>query len=575
MKTWFRTLAIAAAAFALSTACGGEGGGGSGKDLPCAADSTSRTCADCLLKAKVDVCSEAYQSQIVACQGCEAQAATCEAALCEAKTAVLEKCWASAAKTLCGATLEPGTGGTGGSTGSGGTSGPGGSGGGEGGSGGGSGGDGGSGGSGGSGGDGGSGGSGGPCDGAICSEGEVCSVVDGEPVCGCTTSPDSCLPYGNVCVNGDCVDRPERIYDFDPCNDPGADSDDQKFICLEMTEDGDTRWIRRCSASSACPQATSYCNTDFVDTFGSGLCLLNYCGDSSVSTTTGLPLNGTNWGVCDPDVQRPTNPQSTAPKGACVVSESLDGLAFLCRHGGSRPIGSACTWNADRGSAQECVRGSVCLVNRLPSFPCASDSECGASQVCKSGTCTARGCEVDAQCGDDAFCEKHNGICTPFGTCMATCNAGTDPDTSPFGRCSVATDVCWGLVATGLNTLTTGYCAPPGCDLMGDPNQCPPVDGRPGMCRFAGWAKGERMMGQCGARYEGAAKAGEACSLDNLECEPGTLCMGVAGDYRCRPYCECPDGQWNSEGICTATTTCKGGTSCGWFGAGESMGICF
>lgn len=556
---------------------GGTGGsGGSTTGLVCKDDPNSKACADCLDKAKVDVCDDANKARIVACQGCEAQEPTCDAVLCEAKTTAHAKCWAAAAKTLCGATVETGTGGTGGGTGgSGGSGGAGGTGG-TGGDGG-SGGDGGAGGSGGgTGGTGGSGGAKGPCEGAICGEGEVCSVVDGEPVCGCTTSPDSCLPYGTTCKDGACVDRPVRLWDFNDCDEPGADSDDGAFLCLTAFDGGPDVWFRRCDVSAECKGVDTYCDTRAVDVFGTGICMLNYCGDSSISSITEEALNGTNWGVCDPDTQTPANPQSSAPKGACLVTNDFTGLAWSCRHGGSRPIGSACTWNAARASTQECVRGSFCLVSREQRLDCTSDAGCHSSQVCRSGLCETRGCEIDADCGSEAFCDQSTGYCAPYGTCTASCNAGTGADTAPFGRCQGASDVCWGLVATGLNAQATGYCGPAGCNLMGGPGECPEVGGRPGMCRFAGWAKGKGLMGQCGAKPTTVARVGEPCSnQDGIECEQGSLCVGVSDVYACRRYCECPGGQWNDQGICTAATTCSGGMSCGWFSSGATMGVCF
>ncbi|HWV37656.1 MAG TPA: hypothetical protein VN033_04165, partial [Vulgatibacter sp.] len=168
----FRRFAAATVLAGLTAGCGtggdddpGGAGGSAGFELACEGDgASSPACDACVLTAKVEICAQAYENSVIACSGCSGGGTGCDDESCEAKTRAHLNCWAAAARTLCGATIETGGsggggsggGGTGGSNGVGGTGGAGGQGGA-----GGAGGQDGTGGTGGAGGAGGSGGAGG------------------------------------------------------------------------------------------------------------------------------------------------------------------------------------------------------------------------------------------------------------------------------------------------------------------------------------------------------------------------------------------------------------------------------
>lgn len=425
---------------------------------------------------------------------------------------------------------------------------------------------------------GGEGGGGGelPCDGRTCDNGLLCNPTTDR--CECTTSPDSCLPFGKVCgASRSCVSRPPpppAPQEFGACATPGNVSEDEVFYCVEL-QNGSSIWVRLCDNSEHCPLAATVC-LSAVSQGQAPFCWFNYCGDEEDE-------NGERWGACDTFTGRLVSLNTAS--GTCLPEVTEQGTVFLCHESGPKAIGEPCRQGTARGDLNSCGQDLACLGNPSPESGCALDANCESNQVCVNGTCVAQTCTKDSQCRFENYCLA--GRCERPGRCVETCNGGRlGEDSGRFAGCGKddpshsPNPSCNGGIPANADSFDDllSFCVS-SCDLFAEANECAADDRA---CEP--WVTVRDQTGGTCVEVPGDAEVvglGEECASDmttDRRCASGLFCAEDAEDvFRCHRYCECEGaGGWNQDGTCkTSAARCTGDSVCkSIVAANPKLGIC-
>lgn len=414
------------------------------------------------------------------------------------------------------------------------------------------------------------------CGNKECGDGELCNRAKNPPKCECvvTSDFDSCEEFGMVCgPNKTCIEE-TPVGPWLPCDVPGEFNADGTFFCLPgFGTNGQTSlWMAVCGQTSECEDTLTFCDHSFSGGGEIGLCYYNWCGEDALDDKGNL-TNGQNWGTCDSENRQPTDPTGESAKGQCVPLDGETDAVFLCLGAGDVELGGDCRWDVDTRTPEACAAHTICLTKQPGATACETSVDCADTQECKDSKCAARSCTSDDQCGT-GYCDADEKICRPFGQCSETCNAGYGEDAS----CTATGDVCFGAMTNHTNEWkdARGYCTEAGCDLLGGPGECEDVDGKTGMCIFAGAFKGNPLMGVCATVTGDIVPKDDPCAGEST-CEQGTICVGRDPDFFCRSLCACPDADWDPQtGNCKVEVeACGADQVCGFVnGAPWAVGIC-
>jgi len=357
-----------------------------------------------------------------------------------------------------------------------------------------------------------------PCGGRACSQGLSCNEELDR--CECTSEPDSCAPFNQVCGPAKtCVIPPPQQQppvEFGQCMAPNTVSQDQAFICAPL-DNGANVWLRLCRTSGQCELSSTVCLPGAVNG-DVGFCWLNFCGDEEDE-------NGEPWGACDTNTGKFTSLESAT--GTCLPQVSQQGTLFLCQAGGPKGIGEPCKVGAPLRDSSACGQDLGCLSGALPPSSCSGDGDCDSSQTCQGSSCVPKACNSDASCGTGNYCLNQK--CEPFGRCVEVCNSGSlGADAGPFAGCTQdhpsqsPNPVCTGGVPEGVEELEhfASYCEAGEGGAGGGEGGAGGDDGEGGAGGFGGDEEGAGGAGGFGGDEEGAGGAGGFGGAGGSEPEP-------------------------------------------------------
>ena len=403
-------------------------------------------------------------------------------------------------------------------------------------------------------------------DGALCDDGDACSVAaqcddgacggglelnceDGnpctddacDPATGCThvdnNSPcsdgDTCTS-GDTCAAGQCVGGADiACDDGNPCT---ADSCDPASGCSHAAAPGE------CDDGNACTTG---------DTCIAGACTFG----GILACPTDTPCVAA---TCEPAVGCvETNVAGPCSDGdPCTVGDACDDGVCLA----GTPLGcdddNPCT-------ADSCVAPGDCQHLADDTADCTDGNACTDDDSCLGGSCvgaTQVSCEDGDPCTDHS-CDSADGCETTFNTadcddgepCTAsdTCAGGLCEGVSVDCECQLDTD-CAGLDD---NDLCTGTLV---CDTTQLPYQCVVAPGSPVTCPDPDGVNAPCLTASCDplsgdCDFEAAADGG-SCD-DGDACTMADTCLG--GTCTGGPATSCDDGNPCTDDSCDATAGCS------------------
>ncbi|MBM4371882.1 MAG: hypothetical protein FJ098_09520 [Deltaproteobacteria bacterium] len=334
-----------------------------------------------------------------------------------------------------------------------------------------------------------------PLTGALCDDGDPCTVQDACAGGLCTGLPAAC-DDGNPCTldgcepgSGECLHDPAN----GPCDDHDACTGGDE--CLAGTCTGDPV---ACGDEDPCTAESCEPATGCVVTLINGA----PCDDGDACTANDHCVAGVCGGSSVPcDDGNPCTDDGCSPESGCRF---LAGTGAACDDGNSCTETDACVAGVCLGQAAACGDGNPCTLDSCtvsggcihvepPGLPCDDGSACTVDDACYQGACVP---------GDPPDCDDHDDCtedsCDPGAGCQhqpldgTPCSDGsacTDGDQCVAGACIGEAVDC-----DDVNPCTDDACDPAvGCVLL--PNALPCDDDDPctagdvcagGQCQ-AGW----------------------------------------------------------------------------------------
>jgi len=281
-----------------------------------------------------------------------------------------------------------------------------------------------------------------------------------------------------------------------------------------------------CGTGSSCPSGFA-CRND-GPAGSAGHCWKNGTGPA------------TDAGVGNPDSASPKTDADLGPACAVGVAPAPYGPFALCS--ANLPIpGSTCDPVCQNGCP--CNHRCVLDATTNKTFVCeASAVPAGTAFVQPLGLCNGSNldlCAPGSVCTNDDLCQD---------LCHKTCR--TDQDCGSGSRCTAST-----IVVDGQAVSNLFFCSPPveTCNPTGNAN-CGTARANFNCVFLAGLtgvANTDNTVCDCSNGH--TVPVGQACSLLPDNCQPGSVCVGTAGNATCHQTCTkaavsaCPAG-----GVCNA-----------------------
>jgi hypothetical protein len=344
-------------------------------------------------------------------------------------------------------------------------------------------------------------------DGATCSDGSACTLVDtcqagacvgGNPVTCAPLDPchdaGTCNPQTGVCTNplkgnGTACDDGNGCSQSDTCQN-GSCVGGSPVTCTALDQ---------CHTVGACNPETGLCSNP-VEADGTqcdnpgNLCLQNHTCQAGTCTgsnpITCAPLDQCHLaGTCNPGTGLCSTP--IAPNGTSCNDSNICTQTDACTAGvciGGSPV--VCSPPDQCHLPGTCDPGSgLCSFDpKADGSACTDGDGCTQTDTCQAGTCAGSNpvvCTALDQCHAPGTCNSESGLCSnptlPSGSPCSDGNGCTLGDACQAGTCVGTPATCSAsnaCHAVGICNPETGVCSDPELD---DGTECGP----PGLCRGA------------------------------------------------------------------------------------------
>jgi hypothetical protein len=407
-------------------------------------------------------------------------------------------------------------------------------------------------------------------DGALCDDGDECTVKDLCSAGLCVSGNEANCNDGNLCTDDSCDPGSGCLHSDNesPCSD--GDVCTQSDLCSEGECIGGAALF--CDDSNVCTADTCSPDTGCIYAPAEG-----DCSDGNACTSG----DTCDDGKCSPGGAVDCNDDNPCTADACTPATGCSNLPAdgLCSDGDPCTVGDLCLdGSCSPGLALDCDDGNSCTddtcgeegqcIHKANEAQCDDGNGCTLGDYCHEGNCLYNGlldCDDDEVCTDD--------LCDPKVGCLSKPNTATCDDGNP---CTVG-DTCKAnqceagaaIVCDDGNLCTDDSCdAAKGCVYEANDTECD--DGNActtGDHCSQGWCGGAIL--DCN---DDNLCTDDSCDIDagcihainTVPCDDGNFC--TLGDKCAQGICEggvdvpCGDGAFcNGEESCDPETGCVAG----------------